>query len=52
MQHVQHSFSDHYTICVETGSDRRNRGGGVDLVFWFDADWILEESFETYLKGW
>lgn len=52
IQHIQHSFSDHCPVNVETRCDRQRLDRRAKLVFHFDADWFLEDNFESHLKGW
>lgn len=51
VSHLQPSFSDHCPILVDTEGDGRLRVGEQQWQFRFNADWILQSSFEEWLSS-
>lgn len=49
VSHLQHNFSDHCPVLVDTEGDGRLRFGEQQRHFRFNADWILQSDFEKGL---
>ncbi|PPR95574.1 hypothetical protein GOBAR_AA25097 [Gossypium barbadense] len=51
VSHLQHSFSDHCPVMVDTEGDRRSRVGEQQWQFRFNVDWILQSGFKERLRS-
>lgn len=50
VQHLSHSFSDHYPILMDTNGKLRNGNSWALKHFRFEANWCLDEAFEENVK--
>ncbi|KAH1122871.1 hypothetical protein J1N35_006031 [Gossypium stocksii] len=51
LEHLNHSFSDHCPILLNTRGKHKNDLFVGDRRFWFEAKWCLEISFKDVVKN-
>ncbi|KAH1057123.1 hypothetical protein J1N35_035188 [Gossypium stocksii] len=52
VEHLNHSFSDHCPILLDTMKDSWNNRCNNEKIFRFEAKWCLDGSFEELVKKW
>ncbi|KAH1065446.1 hypothetical protein J1N35_030433 [Gossypium stocksii] len=52
VQHLNHSFSDHCPVLLNTMKYGGCDGGNKDQIFRFEAQWCLDGSFEELVRKW
>ncbi|KAL1105841.1 hypothetical protein V6Z11_D04G160800 [Gossypium hirsutum] len=50
LEHLSHSFSDHYPLLLNTMGKMRHKENRLALLFRFEAKWCLDDSFEEVVQ--